>query len=98
MSSHSDCELRGLEYIGDWNCITSADDNCVMLWDIESRRRIGVATVKKIPGPKRKAGVGASTLSLLPPNQQPRAVAYCSQNKHVAVSDTEGNVSIRTSP
>ena len=98
MSSHSDGELWGLEYIGDGKCLTSADDNCVMLWDIESRRRIGVATVNKKAGPKRKAGVGASTLSLLPPNQQSRAVAYCSQNKHVAVSDNEGNVSIRTSP
>lgn len=69
MSSHSDGELWGLEYIGDGKCITSADDNCVMVWDIEKRKRVGVGAVNKKAGPKRKAGVGASTLSLLPPNQ-----------------------------
>ncbi len=68
MSSHCEGELWGLEYIGDMKCVTSADDNCVMTWDLTKRKRVALGCVNKKAGAKRKAGVGASTLSTLPPN------------------------------
>jgi hypothetical protein len=48
-----------------------------------------------VAGKKFKIG-GASTLSLLPPNQQSRAVAV-NKAGHVAIGTNEGYLSIRTS-
>ena len=46
------------------------------------------------PGKKYKIG-GASTLSVLPPNQHSRAVAVNSKG-HVAIGCNDGSVSVRT--
>lgn len=46
------------------------------------------------PGKKYKIG-GASTLSMLPPNQHSRAVAVNSKG-HVAIGTNDGELSIRS--
>lgn len=47
-----------------------------------------------MPGKKYKIG-GASTLSLLPPNQQARAIAV-NKAGHIALGLNDGQLSIRT--
>lgn len=96
MQSHFEGEVWGLDKFGDGKTlITSGDDNCIMVWDYEQRKRIGCGTVSEKAGKARKAAKGASTMSDLPPNQQSRAVCHSDVSGHIAVSDNEGNVTIR---
>lgn len=98
MQSHSDGEVWGMDFINDGQIVTVADDNKIMKWDINERKCLGHGTVNEKKGKDRRAGKGASTLSNLPPNQQSRAVAVnTTGNGNVAVSDNEGNVTIRES-
>lgn len=97
MSGHSDGEVWGLSiHPHDTNIvITTGDDNKICVWDTQKRERIAKGIVNKKRGKKRKRG--ASTMSRFPPNQCSRAVAINPSNGHVAVSDNEGQVTIRES-
>ena len=96
MAGHSDGEVWGLSIHPSLPniVVTSCDDNKICVWDMEKRCRIGKGTVNKKRGKKKKIG-GASTLSRFPPNQCSRACAIHPNNGHIAVSDNEGQVTIR---
>lgn len=51
-------------------------------------------TINKVAGKKYRIG-GASTLSVLPPNQQARGVAV-GNNGHVALGINDGTLSVRS--
>ncbi len=96
LHSHSEGEVWGLAPLGDGkHVLTTGDDNKIILWDYENRRRAALGTVNEVAGKPRKAAMGASTMSDLPPNQQSRAIAYSPSSGHVAVADNEGSVTIR---
>lgn len=99
MASHHEGEAWGLEVVPEDHIIlTIGDDNKVMVFDYENKRfiRQGKISEKSEPKNKEKAKkVTASTLSVYPVNQQGRAVGYCRQNGHVAISNNMGKVSIR---
>jgi hypothetical protein len=102
MHSHHDGEVWGLCLVGGTNrFITSADDNKILMFDIQSRRCVQKGLVvpedgKKAEKPKKMAaGGGASTLSDEPPEKQSRALAYNEQLSHLAVATNTGRVTIR---
>lgn len=66
MQGHSDGEVWGLDIDGDFNVVTSADDNKVLVYSLEERKCIAKGVVDENAGPPRKRG--ASTLSNYPPN------------------------------
>jgi WD40 repeat protein len=82
LASHHEGESWGLEVIPeDKTIITTGDDNKIMTFDYANRRfvRQGAVSKKSQPKNQEKAKkVTASTLSDMPPNQQSRAVAFCS--------------------
>jgi len=95
MSSHSDGEVWGLAICPHTGLIvTACDDNKVMVWDPETRRCVNTGTINTVAGPKPKT-MGASTLSVYPPNQCARAVAINSKNGHVAIGVNNGELSVR---
>jgi WD40 repeat protein len=95
MSSHSDGELWGLAVCPHTGyLVTCADDNKVMVWDSEARKCIGTTTINEVAGPKPKT-MGASTLSIYPPNQCARAVAINPKNGHIAIGVNNGELSVR---
>lgn len=100
LASHHEGESWGLEVVPEENLIlTIGDDNKVMVFDYLKKQFIRKGTISEKSEPKNKEKakkVTASTLSVYPPNQQGRAVAYCRQNGHVAISNNMGKVSIRT--
>lgn len=55
---------------------------------------VNVGTINQKPGKKYRIG-GASTLSVLPPNQQARGVAV-NKAGHVAIGLNDGSLSIRS--
>jgi len=95
MASHSDGELWGLTvcpHTG--NVLTTADDNKIMIWNPKTKTCIGVGTINEKAGPKART-MGASTLSIFPPNQCARAVAINPVNGHIAIGINDGELSIR---
>jgi WD40 repeat protein len=76
--------------------ITSGDDNLILAFDPKTKTVVSSATVSDAPGRRKKIG-GASTLSLLPPNQQARAVAISTKSGHVAFGTNTGGLSVRAS-
>lgn len=97
MSSHSDGELWGLAVCPNTGYVLStADDNKIMVWDTKQRKCVNVGTINKVAGPKPKT-MGASTLSVYPPNQSARAVAINPVTGHVAVGVNNGELHIRAS-
>jgi len=97
MRSHSEGELWGLDicpltgYI-----VTTCDDNRVLVWDPVNRKCVNEGIINSKPGEKSKI-LGASSLSLHPPNQQARAVGVNSKNGHVAIGVNNGELHIRAS-
>lgn len=99
LASHHEGEAWGLEIIPEDNHILSiGDDNKVMVFDYEAKKFVKKGTISEKSEPKNKEKakkVTASTLSVYPPNQQGRAVAYCKGKNHVAISNNMGKISIR---
>jgi len=96
MQSHSDGEAWALAVCPQTGLVlTSADDNKILVWDPEARKCIAQAIINETPGIRKKIG-GASTLSILPPNQQSRAVAINPTSGHVAVATNTGEVHIHS--
>ena len=98
LASHHEGEAWGLEVIPEEKrIVTVGDDNKVMVFDYANRKFVtqGTLSTHKPKNAAKVAAVTASTLSQYPPNQQGRAVAYCKENGHVAVSNNMGKVSIR---
>ena len=78
--------------------MTIGDDNKIMEFNYKEKKFIRKGTISEKAQPKnqKKAKeVTASTLSSYPPNQQGRAVAYCKQTGHIAISNNMGKISIR---
>jgi WD40 repeat protein len=97
MSSHSDGEAWGLAVCPHSGFLVSvADDNKIMVWDPKARRCVSTGTINEKAGPKPRT-MGASTLSVYPPNQCARAVAINPKTGHVAVGINNGELSIRKS-
>jgi WD40 repeat protein len=97
MSSHSDGEAWGLAICPNTGYIlTTADDNKVMVWDPVSRKCVASGILNSVAGPKART-MGASTLSIYPPNQCGRAVAINPRTGHVAIGINNGELSIRKS-
>lgn len=85
MHSHNDGEVWGLDKFDDNCVVTSGDDNQVIIWDVEQRRRMkvhGVSTQSK----NSKKG-GASTLSHSPASQCSRCVVKGPSGLIVAGND-----------
>lgn len=94
MQGHSTGETWGLAIGNDGNVYTTADDNQVLCFNPKIKQVEMSGIVNTTPGKKFKIG-GASTLSVLPPNQHSRAVAVNSKG-HVAIGMNDGSVSVRT--
>jgi hypothetical protein len=58
--------------------------------------RKGTIAVNPSKNAEKIKKVTASTLSTYCPNQQGRAIAYCPQTNHIAISNNMGKVSVRT--
>lgn len=95
MQSHFDGETWGLELIdGGEKILTCADDNKFMLINATTKavERTGKMAEAKSNNTKTCT---ASTMGVLAPNQQARAICYSKKHGHVAVSDNYGDVTIR---
>jgi len=97
MSSHSDGELWGLDICPVTGYVlTTADDNKIMVWDPQAKKVVSTGTINEVAGPKPRS-MGASTLSVYPPNQSARAIAINPRTGHVAIGINNGELSIRKS-
>lgn len=94
MHGHWTGETWGLAVGPDGLVYTSCDDNFILAFNPKTCRVEREGTINQVPGKKYKIG-GASTLSLLPPNQQARGLAV-SKAGHLAVGLNDGTLSIRT--
>lgn len=93
MYSHSDGEVWGLSIYPNGNAVTSGDDNQVLWWNPNERKRECHCAVST-----RKVHVkrGASTLSRLPASQCSRAVAISEHHEGVvAVATNDGHVEVK---
>lgn len=104
MTSHCDGEAWAMDVVdfedGTMRLITGADDNRILAYDPVERKVLSEGKVSE--GKKKKKGKakggfkgGASTQSSQPPECQCRAVAYCNINKHLAVAQNDGIVTVR---
>ena len=73
--------------------VTSADDNQIIVWDSNTRKKIKSFIIDPNPGSKRM--YGASSLSKLPDNQWSRSIWYNPKNDHFAIATNFGTVQIR---
>ena len=77
---------------------TSGDDNKILGIDYHSRKVVshGIISLKSEMRDEDKGKTPtAATLSYYPVHQQSRAISYCKENGHIAVSNNYGSVSIR---
>lgn len=99
LASHHEGEAWGIEVIPEENTLMSiGDDNKIMVYDYENKKFIKKGTISEKSEPKNKEKakkVTASTLSVYPPNQQGRAIAYSKRHNHVVISNNMGKISIR---
>jgi WD40 repeat protein len=93
MQGHWTGETWGLAVSPD-GIFTTADDNQVLHFNPTTKRVESVGIINEKAGKKQRIG-GASTLSMVGPNQQSRAVAVNSLG-HVALGVNEGTLTIRT--
>jgi WD40 repeat protein len=96
MYSHSDGETWGLALDQSDVVVTCGDDNKIIAWDPNTRKSVGNTIVNAQAGEKAKI-LGASTLSVFPPNQCARAVAINPKSGHVAIGVNNGEVHIHES-
>ena len=94
MHGHWTGETWGVAVGPDGLVYTTADDNFILGFNPKTTRVEKEGTINQTPGKKYKIG-GASTLSLLPPNQQSRGIAV-NKAGHVAIGLNDGALSIRT--
>ena len=108
MHSHHDGELWALTLIEERGVfITAADDNKLLMYDMESKKCIqkgwidepiegqtAALEAAKAQAKSARSG-GASTTSSEPPVRQCRAVAWNLKLKHLAVATNSGLVTIR---
>lgn len=94
MQAHSTGETWGLGISTQGTIYTTADDNKILEFDPKSKKIVNIGTINEKPGKKYRIG-GASTLSVLPPNQQARGVAV-SKAGHVAIGINDGTLSVRS--
>lgn len=94
MQAHSTGEAWGLAISPQGTVYSSADDNKVLEFNPKTKKVVNVGKINERPGKKYRIG-GASTLSVLPPNQQARGLAV-SKAGHVAVGINDGTLSIRS--
>jgi len=73
---------------------TTGDDNTILAFNSKTTKVEKEGVINQTAGKKYKIG-GASTLSLLPPNQQARGIAI-SKAGHLALGLNDGTLSIRT--
>lgn len=98
MQSHFEGEVWGIDLIEDGKkIITSGDDNQWKEFNYENHTclRSGKLSDHKPKNAAKVKQVTASSMSIYPPNQQTRAIAYSKKHGHVAVCNNMGKVSIR---
>lgn len=95
MQSHSTGETWGLAIGNQGTIYTTADDNKIIEFNPKTKKTVNIGIVNEKAGKKYRIG-GASTLSVLPPNQQARGIAV-NKAGHVAVGINDGTLSIRSS-
>lgn len=77
---------------------SSGDDNKILGIDYHKRKVVSEGIVsldEKLRDEDKGKTPTAATLSYYPVHQQSRALAYCKENGHIAVSNNYGSVSIR---
>jgi WD40 repeat protein len=94
MHGHWTGETWGLAVGADGMVYTTGDDNTILAFNSKTTKVEKEGVINQTAGKKYKIG-GASTLSLLPPNQQSRAIAI-SKSGHLALGLNDGALSIRT--
>jgi len=77
--------------------VTTSDDNKILVFDPEKNDVVNEGVINATPGPKRKVGKGASTLSSMPPNQCARAVAIHPLYENIAIGVCDGELQVRQS-
>jgi hypothetical protein len=107
MHSHHDGEVWGLAVLEEQGMfVTSCDDNKLLMYEVAKRKCVqrGQVTVggdggslTKTMDPKKRVERigGASTMSMEPPENQSRALAWNSKLKHLAVANNLGKVTVR---
>lgn len=107
MHSHHDGEVWGLAVLEEQGMfITSCDDNKLLMYEVAKRKCVqrGQVTAgeeadlsKAMDSNKKKSSRkgGASTMSMEPPENQSRALAWNSKLQHLAVANNLGSVTIR---
>lgn len=97
LTTHKDGEVWGLDIDEkEQVVVTTCDDNQILAYDLKTHKLLGKGTINPKPGKKYKIG-GASTLSMLPPNQCARAICINKHTGHVAVGINTGELSVRGS-
>ncbi len=94
MHGHWTGETWGLAIGPDGMVYTTADDNTILGYNPKTFKVEKEGVINNVAGKKYKIG-GASTLSLLPPNQQARGIAI-NKAGHIAIGLNDGQLSIRT--
>lgn len=94
MHGHWTGETWGVVIGPDGLVYTTGDDNFILGFNPKTFKVEKEGTINQTPGKKYKIG-GASTLSLLPPNQQARGIAV-NKAGHLAIGLNDGALSIRT--
>ena len=98
MQSHFEGEVWGLEMIeSEKKIITCGDDNQFKEYNYDDKAclRSGKLSDHKPKNAAKVKQVTASSMSIYPPNQQARAIAYSKKHGHIAICNNMGKVSIR---
>ena len=95
MNGHGTGDTWGLAIDKEGNALSSGDDNKLLYFDAKQNKVVSQGIVDEKKGRRKKLRGGASTLSLLPPNQQSRAVDINPLNGHVAMCTNDGQIHIR---
>ena len=102
MHSHHDGQVWGLAVLEEQGMfVTSCDDNKLLMYEVAKRKCVqrGQVTVGSVEEAKTAKKVerkgGASTMSMEPPENQSRALAWNSKLNHLAVANNLGQVTIR---